>query len=142
MRRLARTFAVLGLLAIACLGWLGMPQNSWAAGLTQVTSQAPVLLAKAPLRNKVDDKKGQIGYKIDINNTNIRAFRVYQGFYPNLAAKIINNGPYEKVEDVLEIPGLSDRQKQRLQDNLDNLIVTPPIPELVEGDDRINNGYY
>lgn len=142
MRRLARTFAVLGLLAIACLGCLGMPQNAWAAGLTQITGQAPVLLAQAPLRNQVDEKKGQIGYKIDVNNTNIRAFRQYQGFYPNLAAKIINNGPYEKVEDVLDIPGLSESQKQRLQDNLDNFTVTPPIPELVEGDDRINNGYY
>ena len=139
MRRLARTFTILGLLAIACLTWLGMPQNARAADLTRVT---PVLLAEAPIRNKVDDKRAETGGKIDVNNTNIRAFRVYRGFYPNLAAKIVNNGPYDKVEDVLDIPGLSDRQKERLQANLDNFVVTKSIPDFVEGDDRINNGYY
>ena len=142
MRRLARTFTILGLLAIACLTWLGIPQNARAADLTRVTGQTPILLAEAPIRNKVDDKRAKIGFKIDLNNTNIRAFRVYKGFYPTLAAIVVNNGPYENVEEVLEIPGLSDRQKQRLEDNIDNFIVTPPIAAFVEGDDRINNGYY
>ncbi|NER34104.1 MAG: photosystem II complex extrinsic protein PsbU [Oscillatoria sp. SIO1A7] len=142
MRRLARTFTVLGLLAIACLTWLGTPQSSLAAGLTEVTGQTPILLAEAPIRNKVDDKRAKIGYKIDVNNTNIRAFRKYRGFYPGLASKIVNNGPYEKVEDILNISGLSDRQKERLKDNMDLFTVTAPIPAFVEGDDRINNGYY
>ncbi len=62
--------------------------------------------------------------------------------YPNLAAKIVQNAPYQKVEDVLELPGLSDRQKQILQANLDKLTVTDTEGAFNEGDDRYNNGIY
>ncbi|MFW6357814.1 MAG: photosystem II complex extrinsic protein PsbU, partial [Chroococcales cyanobacterium] len=71
-----------------------------------------------------------------------RAFRQYRGFYPTLASKIIQNAPYENVEDVLDIPGLSERQKERLQANLDNFTVTPQSEVFVEGDDRFNPGVY
>jgi photosystem II PsbU protein len=59
-----------------------------------------------------------------------------------LGSKIIKNAPYEKVEDVLSIRGLSDRQKQLLQANLENFTVTEYEPNFNEGDDRINNGIY
>jgi photosystem II PsbU protein len=62
--------------------------------------------------------------------------------YPTLAGKIIQNAPYEKVEDVLEIPGLSDRQKELLQANLDKFTVTEVDPTFVEGGDRYNPGVY
>jgi photosystem II PsbU protein len=55
---------------------------------------------------------------------------------------IIKNSPYEKVEDVLEIPGLSERQKELLQANLDNFIVTEKSDVFNAGDDRINPGVY
>ncbi|MEA5509879.1 photosystem II complex extrinsic protein PsbU [Crocosphaera sp. UHCC 0190] len=93
--------------------------------------------------NPVDAKlTTEFGQSIDLNNSNIRVFRELRGFYPNLASKIILNSPYDKVEDVLEIPGLSERQKQRLQANLDKFVVTPPASELIEGDDRLNPGVY
>ncbi|MEA5532855.1 photosystem II complex extrinsic protein PsbU [Crocosphaera sp. XPORK-15E] len=93
--------------------------------------------------NPVDAKlTTEFGQSIDLNNSNIRVFRELRGFYPNLASKIILNSPYDKVEDVLEIPGLSERQKQRLQANLDKFVVTPPASELTEGDDRLNPGVY
>lgn len=93
--------------------------------------------------NAVDAKlTTEYGQKIDLNNSDIRDFRALRGFYPNLASKIIKNAPYEAVEDVLSIPGLSEGQKSRLQANLDNFVVTEVSSELTEGDDRINPGVY
>lgn len=142
MRRLVRLVAVLGLV-VGCLGWLGLPQNAMAAGLNGIALRSPVLAVEPLYRNPVDQKLGtEFGEKIDLNNTNVRAFRQYRGLYPTLAGLIVQNAPYEKVEDVFEISGLSDRQKELLQANLDKFTVTEPESALVEGDDRINNGYY
>lgn len=142
MKRLLRLVAVVSLV-VGCLGWLGFSQPANAAGLTSVTLRStPVLAAETSLRNRVDDKLGEFGRKIDLNNTNVRAFRQLPGMYPNLAGIIVKNAPYEKVEDVLDIPGLSDRQKEILQASLDQFTVTPVESAFVEGDDRINNGIY
>jgi photosystem II PsbU protein len=151
MKGLVRLLAVLSLL-VGCLGWLGLPQSAMAspmslvsaASLSNVTSQSlPVVLADAPLRNSADDKLAtEFGKKIDLNNTHVRAFRKYPGMYPTLAGKIVQNAPYEKVEDILDIPGLSDRQKQLLQANFDKFTVTEVDPTFVEGGDRFNPGVY
>jgi photosystem II PsbU protein len=142
MRRLLRSLAVVCVFSLSLLGWFGSAQSALAANLTQVAQNAPFLFAEVKVRNPLEDKFYEIGNKIDLNNTNIRSFRELQGFYPNLASKIIKNAPYEKVEDVLNIPGLSETQKARLQENLDKFTATEPLPELIEGDDRINKGYY
>ncbi|MFN6248070.1 photosystem II complex extrinsic protein PsbU, partial [Microcystis sp.] len=84
----------------------------------------------------------EFGAKIDLNNSDIRDFRDLRGFYPNLAGKIIKNAPYQEVEDVLNIPGLSATQKERLQANLEKFTVTEPSKEFIEGDDRFNPGVY
>ena len=68
--------------------------------------------------------------KIDLNNANIGDFAECQGFYPNLASLIVQNGPYDSVNDVLKIPGLSDRQKSLLKSQLKNFVVTPPLVPL------------
>ena len=142
MTRLLRSFAVVCVLTLCLLGWLGNSSRAYAANLTQVAQNSPLLLAEVKVRNPLEDKFYEIGNKIDLNNTNIRSFRELQGFYPTLASKIIKYAPYDKVEDVLNIPGLSETQKARLEANLDNFSATEPLPELVEGDDRINKGYY
>ena len=106
-------------------------------------SSTPILAAETGgLLNRVDKKLGEVAGKIDLNNTNVRAFKELPGFYPTLASKIIKNAPYENVEDVLEVPGLSERQKELLQANLSKFTVTDVESALVEGDDRINNGVY
>ncbi|MGK7930937.1 MAG: photosystem II complex extrinsic protein PsbU [Microcystaceae cyanobacterium] len=123
MKIVAR-FLIVFTLVLGCLGFFVTPD------------------AQAEL-NAVDQKlTTEFGQKVDLNNSNIREFREYRGFYPNLASKIINNAPYDTVEDVLSIPGLSEKQKARLQANLDNFTVTEPAKELIEGDDRINPGIY
>lgn len=145
VKRLMRLLTILCLL-VGCLGWLGIPQQALAANWSSVNLGYSTVLAvesSTTLRNRADDKLAtDFGKKIDLNNTNVRAFQRYPGMYPNLAKTIIKNAPYENVEDVLEIDGLSDRQKELLQANLDKFTVTEPETVFTEGDDRFNNGIY
>lgn len=134
-------------LLVGCLGWFGVPQHAIAADLSSVTLHPVAILAVEETttirRNRADEKLGtEFGKKIDLNNTNVRAFQKYPGMYPNLARKIIKNAPYKNVEDVLQIEGLSDRQKELLQSNLDKFAVTDAESAFTEGDDRYNNGIY
>ena len=76
------------------------------------------------------------------NSKAIFAFTELRGLYPTVASKVVKNAPYNSVEDVLNIPGLSSRQKDLLQSNLDNFTVTDPEDALVGGADRYNNGVY
>jgi photosystem II PsbU protein len=138
MKRLVRLLTVVCLL-VGCMGGLSLPSPAVAAGL----GSPVVLMAEAPEFNPVDRKLStEYGKKIDLNNTNVRAFRQYRGMYPTLAGIVVKNAPYKTVEDVLNIEGLSDRQKERLQANLDKFTVTQVEVGLTEGDDRINNGLY
>lgn len=142
MRRVIRLLSVVCLL-VGCWGWLGSAQNAYAANFNGLALNNPSVLAETQFRNVIDDKlRTEYGKKIDLNNTNVRAFRQYPGLYPTLASKIIQNAPYEKVEDVLNLPELTTRQKELLQANLDKFTVTEVEPHLVEGDDRYNNGLY
>ncbi|MFM7408368.1 MAG: photosystem II complex extrinsic protein PsbU [Cuspidothrix sp.] len=141
MKGLVRLFSLLTLV-LGCWGWLGTVNIAQAVSLNSfVGNQVPVLAIAR--QNKADQKLAtDFGKKIDLNNTYIRAFQEYPGMYPTLAKKVVANAPYEKVEDVLNIPGLSDRQKQLLQANLEKFAVTEYEPNFNEGDDRINNGIY
>ncbi len=141
MKGLARLLTVFSLL-LGCWGWLGTTQIAQAASFNSFAfPQVPVLAIER--QNRADKKLGtEFGKKIDLNNTNVRAFQQFPGLYPTLAKKIIINAPYKNVEDVLNLAGLSDRQKQTLQANLDNFTVTELEPAFNEGDDRFNNGIY
>jgi len=141
VKGLVRLFTVFTLL-LGCWGWLGTTQTAQAVSFNSFAgNQVPVLAIAR--QNKADQKLAtDFGKKIDLNNTNIAAFQQYPGLYPTLAKKIIANAPYKKVEDVLNLPGLSDKQIKRLQANFDNFTVTEYEPNFNEGDDRINNGIY
>ncbi|TAF05722.1 MAG: photosystem II complex extrinsic protein PsbU [Nostocales cyanobacterium] len=141
MKGLVRLLTVFSLL-ISCWGWLGTNQTAQAASFNSFSwPQVPVMAIER--QNRADQKLAtEFGKKIDLNNTNVRAFQQFPGLYPTLAKKIFTNAPYKTVEDVLEIPGLSDRQKHILQSNFDNFTVTEYEPNFNEGDDRINNGIY
>lgn len=141
MKGLARLLTVFSLL-LGCWGWLGTTQIAQAASFNSFAlPQVPILAIER--QNRADKKLGtEFGKKIDLNNTNVRAFQQFPGLYPTLAKKIITNAPYKNVEDVLDLPGLSDRQKATLQANLDKFTVTELEPAFNEGDDRFNNGIY
>ncbi|MBO9998194.1 MAG: photosystem II complex extrinsic protein PsbU [Cyanobacteria bacterium SID2] len=129
MKRLARLLAIF-CLCVGFLGWVVLPPTALAA-------------ENARVENSFDAKLNtEFGQKIDLNNTNLRAFRKYRGMYPTLAKLVVEHAPYNKVEEVFDIPGLSKRQKDILQANFDRFTVSQPEPFLIEGDDRINNGIY
>jgi photosystem II PsbU protein len=152
MKRLVKWLSVLSLV-ILCGGWLAS-QEALAGGLaSSLTSglaghlQAPRILASQVevegFRNKVSDKMAtQYGKTIDLNNTNLRAFRELQGMYPTLAALIVKNAPYQAVDDILDLPGLTEKQQATLRTNLGKFSVSEPEEALTEGADRINNGIY
>jgi photosystem II PsbU protein len=147
MKGLVRLLAVCSLL-VGCWGWSGWQQNAVAVTLNSaIATHATILANAAPtgedLRNAADAKLGtEFGKKIDLNNTNVRAFRQYPGLYPTLAGKIVANAPYKDINDVLDLPGLTEAQKDLLQSNLDHFTITDVEGTFVEGDDRYNNGIY
>ena len=135
MKNLVRLLAVITLI-------IG---SFWGKVPAQALNLTSIALPSLPVAvlNAADAKlTTEFGAKIDLNNSDIRDFRDLRGFYPNLAGKIIKNAPYEEVEDVLNIPGLSATQKERLQANLEKFTVTEPSKEFIEGDDRFNPGVY
>jgi photosystem II PsbU protein len=142
MKRLVSVLMALSLL-LSILGWV-MPQPALAANMTSLLwNQSPVLAVEESLRNAVDAKLAtEFGEKIDLNNTNVRAFTRYPGMYPTLARMVLKYAPFDEVDDVLKMPGLTDRQKQILQANIGNFTVSPPLDVFVEGADRFNNGIY
>ncbi|MBE9140289.1 photosystem II complex extrinsic protein PsbU [Nodosilinea sp. LEGE 07088] len=129
--------------ALSIVLWLGMGFNQPA--IAQLIGPKNLVTMNIPSelsRNPIDKKLGEVSTKIDLNNSNVLAFRRYPGMYPTLARKVIRNAPFDTVEDVLTIPGLSDREIDLLKANLENFVVTPSEPALIEGGDRINPGIY
>ncbi len=135
MNRIIRGLLTL-LLCLSVWGWLAPFQPAMA-----VTSMdlGRLQVAQNPMEEKLATEFGQ---KVDLNNSNIRTFRQYPGLYPNLARLIVNNAPYKEVQDVLDIPGLTEQQREVLRKNLDKFTVTEVEPALVEGGDRYNPGLY
>jgi photosystem II PsbU protein len=132
MQRFGRWLSFFSLLLICCFSVGSWVQPVFAAEASE-----------ADLINVVDEKLGSsYGAKIDLNNANVQNFVAYKGLYPTLAGLIVKNAPYDSVDDVLSIPGLSDRQKEVLEANLDNFTATNVETALVEGADRFNNGVY
>lgn len=110
------------------------------AGLLVSLALAPAAHA-AELRNRADDKIAERGNKVDLNNSSVRRFQDFPGMYPTLAGKIVLGGPYQEVDDVLDLD-LTDRQRELFNKYKENFTVTPPEIALNEGFDRINDGQY
>jgi photosystem II PsbU protein len=161
MKRLLRWLAVLSL--ILCLMSWAAPQAMAASErraariaaelqekAAEMQEQAEVQVVAAEvqkkpseLRNKVSDKLAtEFGKKLDLNNTNVRAFRDLSGMYPTLAGLLVKNAPYKSVDDIFDIPGLTEAQKDTLDSHFDQFVLTDVEEALVEGGDRFNNGIY
>jgi photosystem II PsbU protein len=78
--------------------------------------------------------------KIDLNNANIYNFRKIRGMYPTLGRIIIEHAPYASLEDVLNIPGLTEAQKRIIRDNADRFALFKPDSSMNR--ERINNANY
>jgi photosystem II PsbU protein len=101
----------------------------------------PPAVQAADIRNRADDKIAERGDKVDLNNSSVRRFQSFPGMYPTLAGKIVLGGPYNDVDDVLNLD-LTDRQRELFNKYKGNFTVTPPEIALNEGFDRINDGQY
>jgi len=105
------------------------------------TLMLPPAAFAADRRNIADDKIAERAGKIDLNNCSVRRFQEFPGMYPTLAGKIVLGGPYNSVDDVLDLD-LTERQEELFQKYKDNFTVTAPEVALNEGFDRINDGQY
>ena len=140
MKRFARLLVVFSL-CLTC--FVGVSQQAMAASVNSSLVLAATPAAGDIITNSADNKLGtDFGKKIDLNNTNVRSFRKYAGLYPAIAKKVVDNAPYKAIEDVLNIPGLSEKQKETLTANLNNFTLTATDDIFNEGGDRYNNGYY
>lgn len=140
MKTLGRILATVALLISS---WGLLPQQfAQSANFSFVSSVNSILAVEDTRINRADDKLGQAGLKIDLNHASVRSFSEYRGMYPNLAALIVRNAPFENVNEVLDIPGLNDKQKEFLKEHLDSFTVTPVEASLNEGDNRFNDGIY
>ena len=118
-------------------------QPAQALDVSSINVANNQIFAANTRRNAADDMFAtDYASKVDLNNSDIRRFRELRGFYPVLAGIIIQNAPYESVEDVLAIPDLSESQKSRLEANLDKFIVKQTNAVFNEGDERYNPGLY
>lgn len=75
---------------------------------------------------------------IDINNANVRVYLKLPGMYPNAAGKIAANGPYNSVNEVYNIPGLTSKEKDIIKKYESRFTALKPSADYVI--DRINNG--
>ena len=136
MKKIVGILAAL-LLIVGAWGFAPTAQAS-ETGLFTVTPSTVLARINTSDAKRTELVKG----KLDLNNSDVREFRRLRGFYPSLASKIIQNAPYNTVEDVLEIPGLSSSQAERLQANLDEFFVTDVEASMNAGGDRYNPGLY
>ena len=118
MKRFGIWLTIFCLMLVSCFGLPSWTPSSLAE---VVDSQSISILAakmETPLKLCTESN-----VKIDLNNANVNAFTDCPGFYPNLARLIVENSPYQQVKDVLNIPELSQRQKDLLQANFNSFKV-------------------
>ncbi|MEM9772158.1 MAG: photosystem II complex extrinsic protein PsbU [Cyanobacteria bacterium P01_D01_bin.73] len=141
MKWFLRLFVVVSLCVTS---WVGSGVHPATAAQLNLTWNSASMVMGA-VNGVADSELAKIyGETIDLNNTNISSYKEYRGLYPNLAKKLIANAPYESVEDILSVPGLSERQKSTLTKYIEEGLfsISPTSVVFTQGDDRINNGVY
>lgn len=113
MKRLGIWLSIFCLMLVSCLGL-----TSWTPSSLAEVGDIQSIRILAANRETPLKLCAESNVKIDLNNANVNAFTDCPGFYPNLARLIVENSPYQQVEDVLNIPELSEGQKDLLQANL------------------------
>lgn len=125
MKALARfLFATAAIAVIFVAGFLGAIDNNQA------------FAAELPDTSyiKADNSK------IDLNNANIYQFRQIPGMYPTIGRIIIENAPYDSLDEVLVAKGLTEDQKQKIRENADRFTLFKPDNSMQR--ERINNATY
>jgi photosystem II PsbU protein len=125
MKALARfLFATAAIALIFVAGFLGVDSSNYA------------LASELPDTSYIKADSS----KIDLNNANIYQFRVIPGMYPTLGRIIIENAPYDSLDEVLAIKGLTQEQQQKIRENADRFALFKPDNSMQR--ERINNATY
>jgi photosystem II PsbU protein len=134
MQRIQSWLKRISLILITCVGiWhysgvaIAHALDTQAFSIAGARTQLIASAATAELRQCVDKPE-----KIDLNNANLAAFTDCPGFYPTLATLIVQNAPYQQVEDVLAVADLSGSQQQLLKANLSHFTVGEPVVPLAQ----------
>lgn len=125
MKALARfLFATVAIATIFVAGFLGVGNSNYA------------FAAELPETSyiKADNSK------IDLNNANIYEFRKIPGMYPTLGRIIVENAPYNSLDEVLAVKGLTSEQQAKIRDNADRFTLFKPDNSMQR--ERINNANY
>ncbi|MGK7908701.1 MAG: photosystem II complex extrinsic protein PsbU [Synechococcus sp.] len=80
--------------------------------------------------------------KLDLNYAMLRRFRELPGFYPTLGQKILKAVPFDSVEDLLEMDGLTEKQVRLLKANFKNFVVGEYDEGANDFETRLNKGFY
>merc|ERR1712204_27271 len=131
--------AVMSFSVGALLGWFRKHQQQVASG----AAAGALVLAPVSANAIVDyDAIKYLGGsdKVDINNANVQAYRQFPGMYPTAAGAIATHGPYSKVSDIFDIPGVEERVKDIMKKFEGQFVCLPPNQAYVL--DRVNNGMY
>ena len=73
--------------------------------------------------------------KIDVNNALVTDYKRLRGMYPHAAGLIASNGPYNSVNDLHKIVGVTDNDRALFDKYKGELIALPPGRQFYE---RIN----
>ena len=108
-----------------------------------VESVAPAVRSSAASVTEVDGVPViDLQPKLDLNYAMLRRFRELPGFYPTLGQKIIKAVPFNSVEDVVNIDGLTDKQVRLLRANFKNFVVGEYDEGANDFETRLNKGFY
>jgi photosystem II PsbU protein len=125
MKALARLlFATAAIAVIFVAGFLGINDRNYA------------FAAELPDTSYIKADSS----KIDLNNANIYQFRQIPGMYPTLGRIIIENAPYNSLDEVLAIKGLTADQQDKIRSSADRFTMFKPDNSMQR--ERINNATY
>ncbi|CAJ1397712.1 unnamed protein product [Effrenium voratum] len=96
---------------------LGFGAGCAAAALSRrrvlsLSSLSLSLPLQARALGRSEEKSGDL-QKVDINNASSIEYRQFKGLYPTGAAIIAGNGPYNKIEDVYNLPGIRNDEMMK-----------------------------
>lgn len=106
------------LAAAVCAALVGSCREA-RAGLTMNPYIPPEIVYADNLRQNIKLPPE----KIDINHISLNQLRILPGFDENLALKVMRSRPFEDVQDLYKLPGLSKKEVDRLIDQLQPQII-------------------
>lgn len=113
-----RDAIVKGAAFLGSTAFLSAPKSS-SAGSLEVNNPIP--------DNEYVPSQQARSDKIDINSAFVGDYKKFSGFFPHAAGMIASNGPYNKVSDIYNIPGITENDKKLFKQYEKELIALPAM---------------